>query len=52
MGRFKCSPARQIDDGTAALTCKVASHGERRLVYGAAKAAPGVRTLVSLPNVE
>ncbi|MGF6697274.1 hypothetical protein OKW38_001886 [Paraburkholderia sp. MM5496-R1] len=52
MGRFKCSPARQIDDRTATLTCKVASDGERRLVYGAAKAAPGVRTLVSLPNVE
>lgn len=42
----------EIEDGTAILTGKVASHAERRLVCGAAKATPGVRAIVDLLNVE
>ncbi|NLP64596.1 BON domain-containing protein [Paraburkholderia sacchari] len=42
----------EIDDGTAILTGKVASHAERRLVCGAAKATPGVRAIVDLLQVE
>jgi len=34
------------------LTGKVASHAERQLVYGAAKATPGVRTIINLLSVE
>lgn len=44
--------AIEIDDGTAILTGKVASYAERRLVYGAAKATPGVRSVVDLLQVE
>jgi len=42
----------KIDGTTVTLTGKVASHAERQLVYGAAKATPGVRTIVNLLSVE
>lgn len=42
----------RIDGGTVTLTGKVASHAERQLVYGAAKATPGVHTIVNLLSVE
>ncbi|MEX3916371.1 BON domain-containing protein [Paraburkholderia sp. BR10872] len=42
----------KIEGGTVTLTGKVASHAERQLVYGAAKATPGVHTIVNLLNVE
>jgi osmotically-inducible protein OsmY len=42
----------QIEDGTVTLTGKVASHAERRLVCGAARATSGVREIVNLLNVE
>ncbi|WP_321937773.1 BON domain-containing protein [Paraburkholderia sp. J8-2] len=42
----------KIDGGTVTLTGKVASHAERKLIYGAAKATPGVHTIVNLLNVE
>lgn len=44
--------AIEIDDGTAILTGKVASYAERRLVYGAARATPGVRSVVDLLQVD
>ncbi|WP_028218994.1 BON domain-containing protein [Paraburkholderia oxyphila] len=42
----------EIEDGTAILTGKVASHAERRLVCGAARATPGVRAVVDLLTLE
>ncbi|SDD15778.1 BON domain-containing protein [Paraburkholderia lycopersici] len=42
----------RIDDGTVTLTGNVASHAERRLVYGAAKSTPGVHAIVNLLSVE
>ncbi|WP_321899322.1 BON domain-containing protein [Paraburkholderia heleia] len=42
----------KIDGGTVTLTGKVASYAERKLVYGAAKATPGVHTIVNLLNVD
>jgi osmotically-inducible protein OsmY len=42
----------EISDGTAILTGKVASHAERHLVCGAAKATAGVRSVVDLLDVE
>ncbi|MCP3710084.1 BON domain-containing protein [Paraburkholderia sp. CNPSo 3274] len=42
----------KIEGGTVTLTGKVASHAERKLVYGAAKATPGVQTIVNLLSVE
>ncbi|TAM04421.1 MAG: BON domain-containing protein [Paraburkholderia sp.] len=42
----------EISDGTAILTGKVASHAERHLIRGAAKATPGVRSVVDLLEVE
>jgi osmotically-inducible protein OsmY len=44
--------AIEIDDGTATLTGKVATYAEKRLVYGAAKATPGVRSVVDLLHIE
>ena len=42
----------KIDGTTVTLTGNVASYAERQLVYGAAKATPGVRTIVNLLRVE
>jgi len=42
----------KIDGGTVTLTGRVGSNAERQLVYGAAKATPGVHTIVNLLNVE
>jgi osmotically-inducible protein OsmY len=42
----------EITDGTAILSGKVASHAERQLVGGAARATPGVRSVVNLLTVE
>ncbi|MEX3693431.1 BON domain-containing protein [Paraburkholderia sp. BR14263] len=42
----------KIEGDTVILTGKVASHAERKLVYGAAKATPGVHTIVNLLSVE
>jgi len=42
----------KIDGDTVTLTGKVASHAERQLAYGAARATPGVHTIVNLLRVE